>query len=83
MSGYETQYGAGISTASPGSSRAMNKLYKLCLAPVETKISWRNRHVVDFCQFRRDGGAQWQDAADLGVYCRPSCSANLALPLPM
>ena len=38
MSGYETQYGAGIITSSPLLRVAMNALYKTCFPPVPTVI---------------------------------------------
>ncbi len=38
MSGYDTQYGAGMMTSSPGLITACTRLKKLCLPPQETRI---------------------------------------------
>src|SRR5262245_272997 len=38
-SGYDTQYGLGTSTSSPGLSKATARLKSVCLAPTETRIS--------------------------------------------
>src|SRR3954469_15952108 len=38
ISGYDTQYGAGMMTSSPGLSVAMKALYRTCLPPVPTVI---------------------------------------------
>ena len=38
-SGYETQYGLGTSTSSPGFTSATTRLKSVCLAPTDTSTS--------------------------------------------
>ncbi len=40
IGGYETQYGAGMMTSSPGFTTDIIELYTHCFAPLETMISF-------------------------------------------
>ena len=73
-SGYETQYGVGSSTSSPGSTSAMKAKYRLALAPEETRIwsgAYSTPRVRTSC---RDIACRSSGAPAFGVYRVLSCS---------
>src|SRR6202166_1771788 len=79
MSGYVTQYGAGIRTSSPFSSSAQNALKSACLPPAVTIHSGTVYDEPNCAACHLQIASRSGPIPAVGVYfVRPSCNARIA-----